>query len=174
MGEFEYNIYLVIIIKKGGITLALISCPNCGNQISENAIICPSCGQKFKIEGEKIQQSDYRFKSKLWIILLGISVFCIITAIYIFSSDTYQSYQEQYWEYMMEYENAIDMARENSGGLFGELLYQGYQGLAEEWKTMANNAKKHMLLYQIIGGLSLITGAICFSKGIHIMKRRRK
>ena len=38
--------------------MALISCPNCGKQISEKAEICPGCGYvlKKKEETEELQE----------------------------------------------------------------------------------------------------------------------
>ena len=32
------------VFNKGGIKMALISCPNCKNPVSDKAVVCPNCG----------------------------------------------------------------------------------------------------------------------------------
>ena len=35
--------------------MALIKCPNCGNQMSDKALCCPACGYENQAQEKKIQ-----------------------------------------------------------------------------------------------------------------------
>jgi TM2 domain-containing membrane protein YozV len=47
--------------------MALIPCPECGKDISENALSCPSCGLPVIVLGEK----KSRYKAAIFAIILG-------------------------------------------------------------------------------------------------------
>lgn len=57
--------------------MAIIKCPECGQQMSDNAKICPHCGYQYKKEKQKVRRKQI-YKSKPFIafvvILLGIAI----------------------------------------------------------------------------------------------------
>lgn len=64
--------------------MAIIKCPECGQQMSDNAKTCPHCGYQYKKEKQKIHRKQI-YKSKLFIafvlILSGIVIAISITVV---------------------------------------------------------------------------------------------
>ena len=94
--------------------MALIKCPDCGNEISSNAVSCPHCGKIFSdidvpIEYSTIYSEDNAKRVAAVIIgiilqICGIIVFCSFNSEYIdptvkFGSD-YNTYTYQVYTYI--------------------------------------------------------------------------
>ena len=45
--------------------MALIKCPNCGNQMSDKALCCPACGYENQVQEKKIQNFCIECGNKL-------------------------------------------------------------------------------------------------------------
>ena len=65
--------------------MALIKCPECGNEISDKAYSCPKCGCPIKQEKIIIVKKDYKGKARAFTIA-GIMIFVIS---FIVASATY-------------------------------------------------------------------------------------
>lgn len=61
--------------------MALISCPECGKEISENAVACPNCGNPISKQRSK-EKNDASRKSLVNKIFLGIGIAIIAFIIY--------------------------------------------------------------------------------------------
>lgn len=42
-----------MMVLQGGVFMALLSCPECGNEVSSNADFCPQCGYSFKTQNQR-------------------------------------------------------------------------------------------------------------------------
>lgn len=67
--------------------MALFTCPECGNQVSDKAELCPNCGypvtefiaqERNKIEQQNRIIKNNKFKHKVLIIIIIIAIVCII------------------------------------------------------------------------------------------------
>lgn len=56
--------------------MALIKCPECGQQISDKAKVCPYCGHPIAYENVKGNMTHF-FKQK-WVKIVGIIIFIYI------------------------------------------------------------------------------------------------
>ena len=48
--------------------MALIKCPNCGNQMSDKALCCPACGYENQAQEKKIQNFYIFFTSNFYFV----------------------------------------------------------------------------------------------------------
>lgn len=67
--------------------MALFTCPECGNQVSDKAELCPNCGypviefiaqEKNKIEQQNRIMKKNKFKHKILIVVIIIAIVCIV------------------------------------------------------------------------------------------------
>lgn len=56
--------------------MALIKCPECGQQISDKANVCPNCGHPIAYENAKENMNSF-FKQK-WVKAVGIIIAIVI------------------------------------------------------------------------------------------------
>ena len=149
--------------------MAMMSCPQCGNQISERAEVCPACGYQ-KVFSKGKPKVSVGASS----VMIMIGCLLLVASIMIFTSSHYKNYQDSYGQYMEEYENALDMAHTyNRGNFYGALLYDGYEDLADDWKVMADNANKQLLTYRIAAGALVLGGCGLIFKGFANIKARK-
>jgi len=66
--------------------MALIKWPECGNEVSEEALSCPSCGHPLQSTDQIIQQSPVTIEqtTKKWKVIKLVSVTFIIIGLFLF------------------------------------------------------------------------------------------
>ena len=57
--------------------MALIKCPECGKEVSENAVSCPNCGQPIKVTKTINEEENQTSLRRLWIIILIAAILII-------------------------------------------------------------------------------------------------
>lgn len=89
--------------------MAIIKCPECEQQMSDNAKICPHCGYQYKKEKQKVYRKQI-YKSKPFIafalILLGVVIAISITA--------FQDYQRKAENERLRFERELDESIKDS------------------------------------------------------------
>ena len=61
--------------------MALIICPDCSTEVSDQAISCPKCGRPLKIEDPTIKEVKVDAKAKEGCFLQTLNIGCMIIAI---------------------------------------------------------------------------------------------
>lgn len=62
-----------MMVLQGGVFMALLSCPECGNEVSSNADFCPQCGYSFKTQSQrKVMYNVLPF------VFFGIGALCVL------------------------------------------------------------------------------------------------
>lgn len=120
--------------------MALIKCPECGNEISDKAIACPHCGyERTELTNESVETKIPNKKQQY--IGIGMCIFACILFIFAIKNITdneYKFYVDNYDSYVAGYEENSNTASQYSGGLFKS----GYNQIASSYKGMADDAKK--------------------------------
>ena len=143
--------------------MALIKCPECGKEISDQANICPHCGYEKIVRNEnRIEESKEIpiYKNRKYISILMCVVGCIflILAINRITNDNYKFYKQHYQDCMDGYNDTISTANSYLGGYFKSL----YNSIASSYKDMADDDNKELWKFRIqaivliCGGLALI------------------
>lgn len=161
----------------GNCTMALIKCPECGKEISDQANICPHCGYEIIAQNEYMKKENKEipiYKNRKYISILMCVIGCIflIGAITRITNDDYKFYKQHYQDCMDGYNDTKAIADSYWGGYFES----SYNSIATSYKDMADDDNKELRKFRIqalilgCGGLILI---ICGCKNYNKGEKRK-
>ena len=124
--------------------MALVKCPECGRDVSDQAPICPSCGYILKQNAEKVEKDSFYQKNRITIIITGaIIVSIILILMYINSIPEKSPFDKLKPHMLQEQENEIlgtpDVAEEPDEDLdnyvdtYNNISFMGLNGSLDLW-----------------------------------------
>lgn len=166
--------------------MALINCPECGNQVSDAAISCPHCGYGISSSSSPVQSTDkHKFKeSNLYIktnifisehrkavgiAMMVLAVLLFIIAISKFNDRDYKDAVDNLSYYKSQYNECMS----NAYGLFGS----SYKAIADRWDAMIGELNYTIWSTRIISFLlfAIDIPLIIFGiKNIKLSKKEKK
>ena len=94
--------------------MALIKCPNCGNDISDKAKRCPKCSQQLALDNTNLPR-DTDSKKVAKYLGLGISLFIIVCIIVIASNTATTKSKRSYYSYDNSYSKSSSYSVPKTG-----------------------------------------------------------
>lgn len=151
--------------------MALIKCPECGNDVSDQANACPHCGYEMAVRNEPATEDKKEVpvhKKSISILMLIMGCVLLLLSITRVKNDDYKFYQYHYQECMDGYIEAKAAAYSYSAGYFRD----SYNSIASSFKELADDDKKEIWKFRIQaialigGGFVLIICGFCnYKKG---------
>ncbi len=132
--------------------MALIKCPECGNQISDKATICPNCGINVQKVLSEIREEQQRQKKKqrkhIFVALIFVIIATAISVLaYLYYIDALNSIPSQYREQskviLDQYESAIRVGDLDNGIRYFDALKN--RGLTKRQSRRFEETKKTMI-----------------------------
>lgn len=157
--------------------MAIIKCPECGKEISDQATHCPICNHQMIYPSIAIKKdigSLARPTVRKGTIFFIIGIVFLIGALAILLSSRYTFYKDLMDTCAEEYEKAMELVDESKDEQFGKYYGYSYQNIADDWLNMADDARTQLLHYRITIGVFSALGATCLAIGGTMLLKSKK
>lgn len=160
--------------------MAIIKCPECGNEVVDSMTVCPSCGYEIiqsEIETETVEDKRntteilpiYKNKKYIGIALCIVACVMLIGSFTRINNDTYSFYKQHYKECMEGY------AKNNADANTSGSLFSGtYRYIASSYEDMAKDDNKKIWEYRIQSIILCLGGIACGVVGYKFIKKEKE
>ena len=153
--------------------MAMIKCPECGNEVTDDEKVCPSCGYEIISSETDTQETTnssvvpvYKNKKYIGLALFVVACIMFIVAFTRINNDTYSFYKQHYKECMEGYADTKATADEYSGWFFKST----YESISSSYEDMAQDDNKIIWKYRIQAILLCLGGFTCCVVGYKMVR----
>lgn len=142
--------------------MALIKCPECEKEMSEQMTTCPHCGYC-----PATTASNTNWKSYL---VIAFGIVLLLVAIFLVTDEMFTYYISKVGYYYEEYQGNTAISNSYSSSYFSS----GYSQVASMWKDMLIDAVKYVAIRGLGAIVAVVASIICIKKGVKNIKRDRR
>lgn len=157
--------------------MAIIKCPECGREISDQATHCPICNHQMiypSIAIKKDMGSLARPTVRKGAVFLIVGIVLLTGALAVLLSSRYTFYKDFIEACEEAYEETIELMDESENDPLGKYYGNGYQYIADDWLNMADDARTQLLHYRIMIGIFSALGAASLAIGGTMLLKSKK
>jgi hypothetical protein len=155
--------------------MALIKCPECGKEVSDEAGLCPHCGYEITEQNENLKEDKQEvpiYKNRKYMGRLMCIVGCILLIVGItrITNDDYKFYKQHYKDCIDGYNDTKTTANSYVGGYFKST----YNDIASNYQDMADDDNKKLWTLRIQAIFLLCGGSILILGGYKNCKKEKE